>query len=68
METPSKSPATKILLIDDDKDLRYSLRRAFAGKGWDVHEAESGEKGVEVAKREQPQVVLLDNRMWHDRN
>lgn len=63
METPSKTPATKILLIDDDKDLRYSLRRAFAGKGWDVHEAESGEKGVEVAKREQPQVVLLDNRM-----
>ncbi len=64
METLKSTPATaKILVVDDDKDLRYSLRRALAGRGWSVHEAESGEKGVEVAKREQPDAILLDNRM-----
>ena len=62
METP-KTTSAKILVIDDDKDLRYSLKRALAGRGWAVQEADSGEKGVEVAKREQPDAILLDNRM-----
>jgi DNA-binding NtrC family response regulator len=64
MSTPkSAEEAAKILVVDDDKDLRYSLKRALAGQGWNVLEADSGETGVEVAKREQPLVVLLDNRM-----
>lgn len=53
----------KILIIDDDKDLRYSLRRALAGLGHEVLEADSGESGVISAKRDQPDVILLDNRM-----
>ncbi|MGA0134197.1 MAG: sigma-54-dependent transcriptional regulator [Opitutales bacterium] len=58
------APATsKVLVIDDDKDLRYSLRRALAGLGHTVIEADSGEAGVGLAKREQPDVILLDNRM-----
>ena len=60
--TPSAANA-KVLVIDDDKDLRYSLRRALAGLGHTVIEADSGETGVVAAKREQPDVILLDNRM-----
>ena len=63
MTPPPPEPGAKILVIDDDKDLRYSLRRALAGKGWVVSEAESGETGVTTAKRDQPDVILLDNRM-----
>ncbi|MFZ9201336.1 MAG: sigma-54-dependent transcriptional regulator [Opitutales bacterium] len=63
MTTQTASPGAKILIIDDDKDLRYSLRRALAGKGWSVAEAESGESGVTAAKQDQPDVILLDNRM-----
>jgi len=63
MIPPSAESGAKILVIDDDKDLRYSLRRALAGKGWVVSEAESGEAGVVSAKRDQPDVILLDNRM-----
>ena len=59
---PSAANA-KVLVIDDDKDLRYSLRRALAGLGHTVIEADSGETGVVAAKREQPDVILLDNRM-----
>ena len=55
--------SAKVLIIDDDKDLRYSLRRALAGQGHNVLEADSGESGVALAKREQPDVILLDNRM-----
>lgn len=53
----------KVLVIDDDKDLRYSLRRALTGQGHTVLEADSGESGVAFAKRDQPDVILLDNRM-----
>ena len=63
MDNPTAPTGAKILIIDDDKDLRYSLRRALAGKGWLVTEAESGEAGVAVAKTDQPNVILLDNRM-----
>lgn len=63
MNSNSPSQPATILVIDDDKDLRYSLRRALAGLGHRVLEAESGEAGVVSAKREQPDVILLDNRM-----
>ena len=63
MSLAPATPAAKVLVIDDDKDLRYSLRRALAGLGHQVLEADSGETGVALAKREQPDVILLDNRM-----
>lgn len=52
-----------VLVIDDDRDLRYSLRRVLTDKGYRVVEAESGEAGLEVVKVEKPGVILLDNRM-----
>ncbi|NCG08228.1 MAG: response regulator [Verrucomicrobia bacterium] len=58
----SKSEA-KVLVIDDDADLRYSLKRVLSGKDFKVLEAESGEAGLKVASVENPQVILLDNRM-----
>lgn len=57
------APAPTVLVIDDDRDLRYSLRRVLAASGYRVVEAESGEQGLEVAKAERPEVILLDNRM-----
>ena len=53
----------KVLVIDDDADLRYSLKRVLSGKDYDILEAESGELGLKVAAAEKPQVILLDNRM-----
>jgi nitrogen regulation protein NR(I) len=63
MSANPAAPNAKVLVIDDDKDLRYSLRRALAGLGHTVIEADSGESGVVAAKRDQPDVILLDNRM-----
>ena len=53
----------KVLVIDDDADLRYSLKRVLSGKDYNVLEAESGELGLKIAAAEKPQVILLDNRM-----
>lgn len=61
MPDSSKSPA--ILVIDDDADLRYSLRRVLSSRGYQVLEADNGEAGVAIAESSRPQVVLLDNRM-----
>ncbi len=52
-----------ILIIDDEEALRYSLRRALANRTFNVLEADSGETGIEVAKAESPDIILLDNRM-----
>ncbi|MGJ8638346.1 MAG: sigma-54-dependent transcriptional regulator [Opitutaceae bacterium] len=53
----------KILVIDDDDDLRYSLRRVLSGRNYEVLEAASGEEGLEMAQKHKIQVILLDNRM-----
>jgi two-component system nitrogen regulation response regulator GlnG len=57
-----ENPAT-VLVVDDDQDLRYSLRRVLSQRGYRVEEAESGEEGLKKAEACSPQVILLDNRM-----
>jgi two-component system nitrogen regulation response regulator GlnG len=52
-----------ILIIDDDDDLRYSLKRVLSGRKYNVVEASSGEEGLIMAEKHSPQVILLDNRM-----
>lgn len=52
-----------VLVIDDDDDLRYSLKRVLSGRNYTVLEAASGEQGLEMAEAHSPNVILLDNRM-----
>ena len=53
----------KILIVDDEDALRYSLKRALRGHALIIHEAESGESALKIAKMEMPHIILLDNRM-----
>lgn len=53
----------RILVIDDDAEVRYSLNRVLTGEGYQVVEAASGEEGIEAAGECKPSVVLTDNRM-----
>lgn len=60
----STAPITpKVLVIDDDDDLRYSLKRVLSGRQYEVLEAASGEEGLTMAEKHSPHVILLDNRM-----
>ena len=58
---PNAAPT--ILVIDDDKEVRYSLNRVLSSKHYIVQEAASGEEGVAAVKKQLPDVILLDNRM-----
>lgn len=53
----------KILTIDDSKTLRMIIRGSLTPFGLQVLEAENGALGVDVAKAEQPDLILLDYNM-----
>jgi CheY-like chemotaxis protein len=55
--------AAKILVVDDDPDLREVLRIVLVDKGYSVVLAENGPKGLEIADRERPDLLLLDVMM-----
>src|SRR5437868_1061194 len=53
----------KILVIDDEQGIRNLLDTLLRMKGYDVVLAASGRKGVELVRRERPDVVVLDLNM-----
>src|SRR5579885_1186078 len=56
-------PAEKILVVDDERLVRWSLRQKCEEWGYQVVEAPSGEPGLRLAQTESPDLVLLDVRM-----
>lgn len=55
----------KILVIDDEADLRAALRAALTAAGFAVTEAVNGEDGLLKARTENPDLILLDLTMPH---
>ena len=51
---------TSILAVEDDERIRTAVRLALEDEGWDVEEAESGEKALEVFGGGPFDVVLID--------
>jgi len=56
-------PQPTVLLVDDDRDMRWAMRNILADAGLNVAEADAGEPGLELAARRTPDAVLLDLRM-----
>jgi len=54
---------TKVLVIDDEAPIRLLCRVNLEAEGMDVVEAPDGPAGIESAKDESPDVVLLDVMM-----
>lgn len=50
----------KILIIEDDKFLRKVIAQKIMKEGYEMAEAVDGEGGVESAKKEKPDIILLD--------
>jgi PAS domain S-box-containing protein len=57
-----KDPAT-LLIIDDEKSIRQSIRLFFEDLGYRVLEAENGSVGLALFREKQPDLVLVDLRM-----
>ncbi|MFH1305421.1 MAG: response regulator [Candidatus Omnitrophota bacterium] len=50
----------KILIVDDDKDVLETLGARLSGSGYNVIKAYSGREAVTVAKKERPDLIILD--------
>ena len=53
----------KILVIDDEQGIRNLLDTLLSRKGYEVVLASNGQKGLELFRRERPDVVVLDLKM-----
>jgi signal transduction histidine kinase/DNA-binding response OmpR family regulator len=53
----------KILVIDDDKEIRTVIAELLSMSGYDVIEAASGQQGLDHAGRMTPDLILLDVMM-----
>ena len=54
---------TKVLVIDDEAPIRLLCRVNLEAEKMDVLEAANGEEGLELARTEKPDIVLLDVMM-----
>lgn len=50
----------RILLIEDDQQIRRFLRASLGTQGYELLEAESGREGLALAAAQVPEVILLD--------
>jgi twitching motility two-component system response regulator PilH len=50
----------RVLIVDDSPTETYKMSSILSKHGYDVITAENGEQGVTVARRELPDVVLMD--------
>ena len=53
----------KILIIDDDDQLRRSFKKLLTEEDYTVESAPSGEIGVQKIQTDPPEVVVLDIRL-----
>ena len=54
---------SKLLLIDDDKDVHYAFQRNFNEPEIELTTVSSGEEGLRIIPKLKPDLVILDNRM-----
>jgi CheY-like chemotaxis protein len=50
----------KILIIDDEKDMRVYLEAVFRKAGYETETAADGDQGVWLAEAKQPDLITLD--------
>ena len=50
----------KILVVDDEHLIRWSLEQNLRKQGYEVHTSGTGEDALKLAREEQPELVLLD--------
>jgi twitching motility two-component system response regulator PilH len=53
-------PIQRILVVDDSPTERHILAELLTGQGYVISLATDGAQGIEAAKREQPDLVIMD--------
>ena len=58
-----KDDSARVLIVDDEQDVRWSLRNIVEMDGMEAAEAPDGEEALDQIRLQSPDVVLLDIRM-----
>ena len=53
----------KVLIVDDEKAIRWSLGEALQGQGYEVEEAENGKKCINLFQKDPADIVILDLKL-----
>jgi DNA-binding response OmpR family regulator len=53
----------KVLVVDDEVNITQILEFSIGAEGFDVITAQNGEEAIEKARREQPDLIILDVMM-----
>jgi two-component system response regulator AtoC len=53
----------RVLIVDDEKAIRWSLGEALRGHGYEVDEAENGKKGIRLFRSDPADLVILDLKL-----
>ncbi|KPJ95467.1 MAG: hypothetical protein AMS18_02790 [Gemmatimonas sp. SG8_17] len=56
----------KVLVVDDEADVRRFLIAVLNKHGYETVAAEDGTQALEVARQEKPDLVILDLQMPHE--
>jgi CheY-like chemotaxis protein len=56
----------KVLVVDDEADVRKFLTAVLHKHGYETLTAEDGTQALEIAKEEKPDLVILDLQMPHE--
>ena len=58
--SPLPKPLPRVLLVDDDEDLRFAIARNLRLRGYEMLEAENGTALLRELAASPPDVILLD--------
>lgn len=53
----------RILVIDDEESIRFSLKMSLLKQGYKVYEAGTGEEGLELLRKHNPQIAIVDIKL-----
>ena len=53
----------RVLVVDDEVDVRTYISTLFQDQGYEILTAENGKEGFELAKKEKPDLITLDIAM-----
>lgn len=59
----TKERAATIVYIEDDHASRVLIQRVLSGRGYDVHVAVDGLEGINLARKTNPQLILIDLKL-----
>src|SRR5258706_2364516 len=59
----SSFPMAKVLVVDDEESIIWIFRKLVEGLGHECLSAATGEKGIEIARESQPELVFMDVKL-----